>query len=288
MTKDIAVRSEAKAPQIHASPLNPSNFGELIRFADIASKSGMVPKDYSNRPQAIVIACQMGAELGLAPMQSLQNIAVINGRPSVWGDTLLALVKASPVCDDVIETIEGDGDSMVATCTAKRRGKEPVVARFSMADARSAGLAGKVGPWKQYPKRMLQMRARGFALRDAFPDVLRGLITAEEALDIPSDVGGTKQSPVEQPKQIQRDTAEERRQKIHARTQVLIDSVRGTEGRRELEDLTASETFMKARNWLENKAPDLLENVDAAIRDRLSEIEEQELAELEPIQEMPE
>lgn len=288
MSKDIAVRSEAKAPQIHASPLNPSNFGELIRFADIASKSGMVPKDYSNRPQAIVIACQMGAELGLAPMQSLQNIAVINGRPSVWGDTLLALVKASPVCDDVIETIEGEGDSLVATCTAKRRGKEPVVARFSMADARSAGLAGKVGPWKQYPKRMLQMRARGFALRDAFPDVLRGLITAEEALDIPSDVGGTKQAPVEQPKQIQRDTEEERRQKIHARTQVLIDSVRGTAGRRELEDLTASETFLKARNWLENKAPDLLEIVDVAIRERLSEIEEQEIAELEPIQEMPE
>ena len=76
---------------------------------------------------------------------------------------------------------------MVATCEAKRRGDaEPVVSRFSMADAKRAGLAGKTGPWTQYPKRMLQMRARGFALRDAFPDLLRGFVTAEEAQDYPT------------------------------------------------------------------------------------------------------
>ena len=120
-------------------------------------------------------------------MQSMQNIAVINGRPSVWGDALLGLVKASPVCDDVVETLEGEGDRMTAICVAKRKGKSPVEARFSVQDAIGADLWSKPGPWKQYPKRMLQMRARGFALRDAFPDVLRGLITAEEAADIPQD-----------------------------------------------------------------------------------------------------
>ena len=164
-----------------------TSFDQLQRFAQIASKSGMVPTQYVNKPDAVFIAVQMGSELGLAPLQSLQNIAVINGRPSIWGDALLGLVKASAVCDDVIESIEGDGDNMVAICVAKRKGKSPVTSRFSIQDAKSAGLWGKAGPWKQYPSRMLQMRARGFALRDAFPDVLRGLITAEEAQDIPSE-----------------------------------------------------------------------------------------------------
>jgi hypothetical protein len=82
---------------------------------------------------------------------------------------------ASPVCEYVREHIEGDGDQAVAVCEAKRRGYEkPTVARFSMVDAKRAGLAGKQGPWTQYPRRMLQLRARGFALRDCFPDVLKG------------------------------------------------------------------------------------------------------------------
>jgi hypothetical protein len=56
-----------------------------------------------------------------------------------------------------------------------------------MDDAKAAGLQGKQGPWTQYPKRMRQMRARAFALRDVFPDVLRGLPVAEEVMDIPPE-----------------------------------------------------------------------------------------------------
>jgi hypothetical protein len=120
-------------------------------------------------------------------MQALQSIAVVNGRPSVFGDAALAVCKASPVCEFVDEGIDGDGESMAAMCIAKRRGYEKAtVVRFSVSDAKKAGLWGKAGPWSQYPKRMLQMRARGFALRDAFPDVLRGLVTAEEAQDYPT------------------------------------------------------------------------------------------------------
>jgi hypothetical protein len=131
-----------------------------------------------------LLAIQHGAELGLSPMQSLQSIAVVNGRPSVYGDTALAVCKGSPVCEWVRETIEGEGDHMVAVCQAKRRGDaQPVESRFGVAEAKKANLWGKGGPWTQYPRRMLQMRARGFALRDAFPDVLRGLVTAEEAAD---------------------------------------------------------------------------------------------------------
>jgi len=72
-------------------------------------------------------------------------------------------------------------------------GKEIETRRtFSVKDARLAGLMNKAGPWKQYPKRMLQMRARGFAIRDAFPDALKGVITYEEASDLGSEGGSIK------------------------------------------------------------------------------------------------
>lgn len=163
-----------------------ATMGEAMAFAQMVAKSDFAPKDFKGKPESCLLAIQHGSEIGLSPMQSLQNIACINGRPAIWGDAALAVAMASPVCEYVRESIEGDGEQMAATCTAKRRGYEtPTVARFSVADAKKAGLWGKTGPWTQYPRRMLQLRARGFALRDAFPDVLKGLVTAEEAQDYP-------------------------------------------------------------------------------------------------------
>lgn len=159
---------------------------DAFRFAKMVASSEFAPKDFRGKPESCLLAVQHGSEVGLGPMQSLQSIAVINGRPSVWGDAALALVMGSPVCEYVRETVSGDGEAMVATCEAKRRGyPQPTTVAFSVADAKKAGLWGKSGPWTQYPKRMLQLRARGFALRDAFPDVLKGLVTAEEAQDYP-------------------------------------------------------------------------------------------------------
>jgi hypothetical protein len=159
---------------------------EAMEFSERLAKSQMVPRNYQNKPEDVLVAVQWGLEIGLAPMQALQNISVINGKPSVYGDAALALVQASPVCEDVQEYVEGEGTTNpIAVCIAIRKGRKPVTVKFSVEDARRAGLWGKQGPWTQYPKRMLQMRARGFALRDAFPDVLKGLITSEEAQDYP-------------------------------------------------------------------------------------------------------
>jgi len=169
-----------------ASGLALQSFDDAMRFGKMVADSEFAPKDFRGKPASCVLAIQAGAEIGLGPMQALQSIAVVNGRPSVFGDAALALVMGSPVCEYVSEGIDGEGEQMAAVCVAKRRGYEKgTVVRFSVADAKKAGLWGKSGPWTQYPKRMLQMRARGFALRDAFPDVLKGLVTAEEAQDYP-------------------------------------------------------------------------------------------------------
>jgi len=166
----------------------PATITEAMEFSKMLADSSMVPKAYQGKPMDVLVCVQWGAEIGLAPMQALQNIAVINGKPSVYGDAAMALVQASPVCEDIEEYFDGEGTpNPVAVCVAKRKGRKPVVAKFSVEDAKRAGLWGKQGPWQAYPKRMMQMRARGFALRDAFPDVLKGLITAEEAQDYPTE-----------------------------------------------------------------------------------------------------
>jgi len=163
--------------------LSPQNFEQAITFSNYLADSDLVPKDFKGKPGNCLIAMQWGAEVGLKPLQALQNLAVINGRPALWGDAVIAIVRNSPVCEYVIEEDNGD----TATCRVKRRGEPEQARTFSMADAKAAGLSGKQGPWTQYPKRMRQMRARAFALRDVFPDVLRGLPVAEEVMDIPSE-----------------------------------------------------------------------------------------------------
>jgi hypothetical protein len=159
---------------------------EAMTYAKMVANSEFAPKDFRGKPESCLLAIDLGSSIGLSAIQSLQSIAVINGRPTIWGDAALALVQSSPVCEYVREYLEGDGDNLTAVCEAKRQGyPSPSVSRFSVADAKKAGLWGKSGPWTQYPQRMLALRARGFALRNAFADALRGLITAEEARDYP-------------------------------------------------------------------------------------------------------
>ena len=165
--------------------LEPTNLTEAMQFAETICKSGMVPKEYQGKPANTLVAIQWGYEVGLAPMQALQNISVINGKPTIWGDSAIALCKAHPDYRGCNEYIEGE----VAVCEIKRQLRDGQVETtkrtFSVAEARTAGLLNKGGAWKLYPNRMLALRARGFALRDAFPDALKGIITTEEAQDYP-------------------------------------------------------------------------------------------------------
>ncbi len=163
--------------------LSPRTFDQALTFSQYLADSELVPKDFRGKPANCLIAVQWGAEIGLKPLQAIQNIAVINGRPAIWGDAVIAVVRSSPVCEYVIES----QTATEATCRVKRRGEPEQIRTFSTDDAKRAGLLGKQGPWTQYPKRMMQMRARAFALRDVFPDVLRGLPVAEEVMDIPAE-----------------------------------------------------------------------------------------------------
>ena len=73
--------------------LAPQNLDEALKFADYLANSDIVPKDFQRKPANILVAVQWGMELGLQPMQAMQSIAVINGRPSLWGDAVIALAR---------------------------------------------------------------------------------------------------------------------------------------------------------------------------------------------------
>ena len=167
--------------------LEPTTLQEAMKFSDILASSTMVPRDFQGKPGNVLVAIQWGREVGLGPLQALQNIAVINGRPSIWGDAALALVRGHPDCLSVQEGVEGEGEARQGWCEVTRRGEQPQRRTFSVVDAKRAGLLNKPGPWTQYPDRMLQLRARGFAIRDVFPDALRGVMTREEAEDTPPE-----------------------------------------------------------------------------------------------------
>lgn len=183
-TKELAHK-----PQLNVgnSGIELRNIDEIVRWSNMVAGTPFAPKGMDARQ--IIVAVTYGLELGLTPHQAIQSIAVINGRPTLYGDAPLALIKGSGQLEDIDEKIEGEGDKMVAVCIIKRKDqKTPHTYRFSVQDAKDAGLWGKAGPWKQYPKRMLQMRARGFCARDAFPDILKGIIFEDEARDTSATV----------------------------------------------------------------------------------------------------
>ncbi len=134
--------SMVEAKQSRPSPVKLQTWEDIERFAEKAARSGMVPKDYVGKPDAIVIAVQMGSELGLAPMQALQNIAVVNGRPSIWGDALPALCRASGIASYIKEGHDGEGDDLTYWCEAKRKDDaNPVRAQFSVASVTNQSVA---------------------------------------------------------------------------------------------------------------------------------------------------
>jgi hypothetical protein len=204
-TTDLAPRTVDKIPVAIGD--DPISLDEQIRYAKWIAESSLVPKEFRGKPADILVAIGLGKAIGMYPAVALQSMAVINGRPGLHGDGLLAVVVASAAYvshTEYFEVVDREGTAELrrrvegltaedlkrettrAVCTFRRKGQtDPVTRTFSIAQAKRANLIGKSGPWTEYPDRMLQMRARGFAARDAFPDVLKGLRTVEELADIP-------------------------------------------------------------------------------------------------------
>ncbi len=193
-----------------------SNLTAISMLAEKFSKSGsMIPKEFQNQPEKCFAAIYKGASIGLDAFTSLQRIAVVNGRATIWGDAALAVVKNTgelehfkeyygtwisradltkeeleePENQEIIKKFNGivrktagldfANTGFGAACEIKRKGGELMLQFFTVQDAITAGLWGQ-NVWKTFPQRMILYRPRAFALRDAFPDVLEGLYLKEE------------------------------------------------------------------------------------------------------------
>jgi len=207
------------------SVFDSDQFNHWMNVAQKLASSDMVPKHYKAKPMDILIAIDMGKAVGLPMMQALQSIAVINGMPSMYGDSPLAVCQSHPSFEWIKEEALMKGNEIDGyKCTVKRRNNEAHTVLFTVADAKKANLWGKPGPWTQYASRMLQMRARGFALRNTFPDALKGIHIAEEIQDIQTIDGEWT------PKQTQKDKMQSLLTKkgLNNATTLNVNEVNGT------------------------------------------------------------
>lgn len=174
-----------KISKLENSLFSPELFVHYKEVSEYLAKSTLIPKNYMGKPGDIFIAMEMGYQLGLPMAQALQDIAVINGRPSIYGDGFLALILSHSECEYIKEErlLNDKGIFLGYRCIVKRKGHEECIREFTLQTAQKAGLLGKPGPWQQYTEQMCFWRALGFAGRAKFADALRGIKSAEEILD---------------------------------------------------------------------------------------------------------
>lgn len=188
----------------------PQTFEETLRIARAVCASGLAPSaligklEGDDAAAAVAVAIMSGAELGLKPMVSLRSFTVINGRPALYGDGLINVVRMSGKVAYLRTGCEERNGKMVGFCEAKRldTGEEKRV-EFSQADAERAGLwqtkatvvkwnkwdkkneeKPNDSPWYRFPQRMLAWRAAGYCLRELFGDVLGGIRDEFEVREI--------------------------------------------------------------------------------------------------------
>lgn len=178
-SREIVTAMPRRAPLVVGGGVQaivPRDIEQAFRLATAITAADMAPKSYKRDANAVMVGILHGMEVGFTPMAALQSIAVINGMPSIWGDGALALIQASGLLEDMKEWTDNDKDGgLVAHCRMKRRGRaEWIEQQFSWKDAQVAKLTGK-DTYQLYGRRMLQRRARAWAMTDGFADVLRGL-----------------------------------------------------------------------------------------------------------------
>lgn len=199
--RELTTVHKAKAELIVGEEgyIAPRSVEEALRMADAVIAGRLAPDSYNNDRSKIMLGIMAALEAGLPPLYGLRNIAIINGRPTIWGDAAVALVQSKDLIEEHMEKFIGDIDpkDLPADLTKwpntfgfevalKRKGQKGFyVGRFTVGDAKRAKLwlNGRKVPWIEHPQRMLKIRARAIALRDGFADALAGLAIREEVED---------------------------------------------------------------------------------------------------------
>lgn len=166
-----------------------STMGELKERAEIFSKSPLLPTALRNKPFDVLIILQIGAELGLPPMQAIDGIHVIQGKPSISPQLGLSLAQSKLPGFFVKYNEISETKASVTMGRDRAYPDEAYTSVWDLERAKKLGVLDKDN-WKKQPGTMLKWRAIGECLRTVCPDVMKGLYTDVELEDIrpnPSD-----------------------------------------------------------------------------------------------------
>lgn len=195
-TKGV-VKSEARMPiDINlTSGIMPHSYNEMLQFARLYKESGLAPKSFET-VQQVAIGIGMCMEVGRPILTGLQDMAVINGRVGVYGDAVLAIIRASGLLEEFDQWEEGTEytDAWVVHTKVRRKGYEVKTDRWSWLDSKRAGFDNPMrkdgstkdmySPWRRFTRRMMYFKSRNFLLRDEFGDLLKGMKPVEELQEI--------------------------------------------------------------------------------------------------------
>jgi hypothetical protein len=155
----------------------PRTFVDIQTMAETFSKSALLPDALKGKVPDLVFQIMAGAELGLAPVASIRGIHIIQGKPTLASDTMMALCLSSGLCEYFTQ-IEATATSV--TFETKRKGSpHPQRCTWTMEDAKRAALHQK-DTWRAHPRQMLASRAKAELARSAYPDVLAGCFDPDE------------------------------------------------------------------------------------------------------------
>ena len=177
-------RGAAGLPAVTAPP-SPAEWEAMKQQAAVIARSGLAPKAV-NTPEKVLVIALKGRELSVPPMQALSHIHVIEGKPAMSAELMVALVLRA---GHKVRVIESSAERCVVEGVRADDPHHASRETFSMADARAAGVAGKQ-VWKQYPKAMLRARATSALCRYMFPDTLMGASYVPEELGAEVDEEG--------------------------------------------------------------------------------------------------
>ncbi len=160
-----------------AHALVPTSLEGAMQFSSWLAQSSLLPKSVNREHDIFFVVCA-GMELGFPPMAALRSLYVVNGRTALEAKAKSALCLQRGAAMYFRKT--EDTDKAVTWETHRLGAPGPAVSRFTIDDAKHAGLLNKEGPWKQYPRRMMSWKALGFLCDDTYPDIMLGVATKED------------------------------------------------------------------------------------------------------------
>ena len=210
-----------------SNQIMPATLHDKMEMAEVFVKSNLMPRGL-DKPEKVVIALEMGHELGLPPLIAIMNIAVINNKPTLKADMMVALALRSGKIEDIRISFIGkeheNDENYGCRVTIKRKDiKTLFKATFTRRDAKVAGLSFKDN-WQKYERRMLKHRAMAFCIRDSLPEIFAGIYLPDELENI--EHGNNNNTIIMEPEEVVEEVDEISQPEVRSISQQQLNALR--------------------------------------------------------------